>query len=80
MATREENLKKINDELELLSDEQLDEIAGGVRRMAYMASAGGVAMAGGLAMAGGVAMAGGNAELANDQIVRMASENHTKII
>ena len=68
MATREENLKKINDELELLSDEQLDEIAGGVRRMAYMASA------------GGVAMAGGNAELANDQIVRMASENHTKII
>lgn len=32
MATREENLKKINDKIELLSDEQLDEIAGGVFR------------------------------------------------
>ena len=29
MATREENLKKINDELEKLSDEELEEIAGG---------------------------------------------------
>ncbi|MBR2518206.1 MAG: hypothetical protein IKE46_00245 [Selenomonadaceae bacterium] len=29
MATREENLKKINDELEKLSDEQLEEVAGG---------------------------------------------------
>ncbi|MBR4152566.1 MAG: hypothetical protein IKT98_06355 [Selenomonadaceae bacterium] len=29
MATREENLKKINDELEQLSDEQLDKVAGG---------------------------------------------------
>ncbi len=29
MATREENLKKINEQLEGLSDEQLDEIAGG---------------------------------------------------
>ena len=29
MATREENLKKINDELEKLDDEQLDKIAGG---------------------------------------------------
>ena len=29
MATREENLKKINDELEKLSDEQLDKVAGG---------------------------------------------------
>ena len=29
MATREENLKKINDELEKLSDEQLDNVAGG---------------------------------------------------
>ena len=32
MATREENLKKINDELEKLDDEQLEQIAGG-RRM-----------------------------------------------
>ena len=74
MATREENLKKINEQLELLSDEQLDEIAGGVRRAHPI---------GGLAMAGGVfhmASAGGNAELANAQIVRMASEDHTKII
>ena len=30
MATREENLKKINDELEKLSDEELDNIAGGL--------------------------------------------------
>ncbi|MBR1647367.1 MAG: hypothetical protein IJ685_11410 [Selenomonadaceae bacterium] len=30
MATREENLKKINDELEKLSDEELDGIAGGI--------------------------------------------------
>ena len=29
MATREENLKKINEELEKLSDEQLEQIAGG---------------------------------------------------
>ena len=29
MATREENLKKINTELEKLDDEQLEEIAGG---------------------------------------------------
>ena len=29
MATREENLKKINDELEKLSDEELDGVAGG---------------------------------------------------
>ena len=29
MATREENLKKINDELEQLSDEELDAVAGG---------------------------------------------------
>ena len=29
MATREENLKKINAELEQLSDEDLEEIAGG---------------------------------------------------
>ena len=29
MATRNENIKKINDELELLSDEQLEEVAGG---------------------------------------------------
>ena len=29
MATREENLKKINDELEKLSDEQLEQVAGG---------------------------------------------------
>jgi len=29
MATREENLKKINDELEQLSDEELDNVAGG---------------------------------------------------
>ena len=29
MATREENIKKINDELEKLSDEELDLVAGG---------------------------------------------------
>ena len=29
MATREENLKKINDELEQLSDAELDDVAGG---------------------------------------------------
>ena len=29
MATREENLKKLNDELEKLSDEQLELVAGG---------------------------------------------------
>ena len=29
MATREENLKKINDELEKLSDEELENVAGG---------------------------------------------------
>ena len=29
MATREENLKKINEELEKLDDEQLDAVAGG---------------------------------------------------
>ena len=32
MATREENLKKINDELEKLDDEQLDKVAGGIIR------------------------------------------------
>ena len=32
MATREENLKKINDALELLSDEQLENVAGGVHK------------------------------------------------
>ncbi len=29
MATREENLKKINAELEAMSDEELDKVAGG---------------------------------------------------
>ena len=29
MASREENLKKINDDLEQLSDEELDKVAGG---------------------------------------------------
>ena len=33
MATREENLKKINAELEKLSDEQLEQVAGGIRRL-----------------------------------------------
>jgi len=32
MATREENLKKINDELEKLTDEELDDVAGGLWR------------------------------------------------
>ena len=31
MATREENLKKINDELEKLDDEELEKVAGGAR-------------------------------------------------
>ena len=35
MATREENLKKIYDELEKLDDEQLDEVAGGLRGPSY---------------------------------------------
>ncbi|MBR6713303.1 MAG: hypothetical protein IKI76_09975 [Selenomonadaceae bacterium] len=30
MATREENIKKINDELEKLSDEELEKVAGGL--------------------------------------------------
>ena len=30
MATREENIKKINDELEKLDDEQLEQVAGGL--------------------------------------------------
>lgn len=30
MATREDNIKKINDELEQMSDEQLEKIAGGI--------------------------------------------------
>ena len=30
MTTREENLKKINDELEKLDDEQLEQVAGGI--------------------------------------------------
>ena len=29
MATREENLKKINEQLEKLDDEQLEQVAGG---------------------------------------------------
>ena len=29
MATREDNIKKINDELEILSDEQLEHVVGG---------------------------------------------------
>jgi len=29
MATREENIKKINEELEKLSDEELEKVAGG---------------------------------------------------
>jgi len=29
MATREENIKKINDELEKLTDEELDDVVGG---------------------------------------------------
>ena len=31
MATREENLKKINEELEKLDDEELEKVAGGAR-------------------------------------------------
>ena len=34
MATREENIKKINDELEKLDDEQLEKVAGG--QIVYM--------------------------------------------
>ena len=30
MATREENLKKINEELEKLSDEELEKVSGGL--------------------------------------------------
>ena len=30
MATREENLKKINEELEKLSDDELEKVAGGI--------------------------------------------------
>ena len=30
MATRDENLKKINDELERMSDDELDNVAGGL--------------------------------------------------
>ena len=29
MTTREENLKRINDELEMMSDDELDKVAGG---------------------------------------------------
>ena len=32
MASREENLKKINEELEKLDDEQLEQVAGGVHK------------------------------------------------
>ena len=35
MATREENLKKINDELEKLSDDELEKIASGTRLETY---------------------------------------------
>ena len=35
MATREENLKKINDELEKLDDEQLEQVAGGFKGYPY---------------------------------------------
>ena len=31
MATREENIKKINDKLEQLSDEELEKVAGGIK-------------------------------------------------
>ena len=30
MTTREENIKKINEELEKLNDEQLEQVAGGI--------------------------------------------------
>ena len=33
MATREENLKKINDELEKLDNEQLEKVAGGFNQL-----------------------------------------------
>ncbi|MBQ6297174.1 MAG: hypothetical protein IJK81_05720 [Selenomonadaceae bacterium] len=35
MATREENLKKINDELEKLSDDELEQVAGGFKGYPY---------------------------------------------
>ena len=35
MATREENLKKINDELEKLTDEELDDVVGGKKWGVY---------------------------------------------
>ena len=35
MATREENIKKINEELEKLDDEQLEQVAGGAPRRMY---------------------------------------------
>ena len=35
MATREENLKKINDELEKLDDNELDKVAGGITKVNY---------------------------------------------
>ena len=36
MANREENLKKINAELEMLSDEELEQVAGGNKRRLLM--------------------------------------------
>ena len=36
MATREENLKKINDELEQMSDDELEQIAGGTAKEAKL--------------------------------------------
>ena len=35
MATRDENLKKINDELEIMSDEELEQVAGGTHGESY---------------------------------------------
>ena len=35
MATREENLKKLNDELEKLDDEQLEQVAGGTIKESF---------------------------------------------
>ena len=35
MATREENLKKINDELEKLDDNELDKVSGGITKVNY---------------------------------------------